>query len=26
VTAGRYCQTPARVLARPKGKAKAIRW
>ena len=26
VTAGRYCQTPARVQARPKGKAKAIRW
>ena len=26
VTAGRHCQTPACVLARPKGKAKAIRW
>jgi hypothetical protein len=24
VTAGRYCQTPACVLARPKGRAKAI--
>ena len=26
VTAGRHCQTPACVQARPKGKAKAIRW
>jgi hypothetical protein len=26
VTAGRYCQTPACVLARPKGRAKAIWW
>ena len=26
MTAGRYCQTPACVLARPKGRAKAIRW
>ena len=26
VTAGRHCQTPACVLARPKGRAKAIRW
>ena len=25
-TAGRYCQTPARVLARPKGRAKANWW
>ena len=25
VTAGRHCQTPACVQARPKGKAKAIR-
>ena len=26
VTAGRHCQTPACVQARPKGKAKANRW
>ena len=26
VTAGRYCQTPACVLARPKGEVKAIWW
>jgi hypothetical protein len=26
VTAGRHCQTPACVLARPKGRAKAIWW
>ena len=26
MTAGRHCQTPACVLARPKGRAKAIRW
>jgi hypothetical protein len=26
VTAGWYCQTPARVQARPKGRAKAKRW
>ena len=26
VTAGRHCQTPACVLARPKGGAKAIWW
>ena|ERR1035438_8036426 len=26
VTAGRYCQTPACVLARPKGRAKANWW
>jgi hypothetical protein len=26
VTAGRYCQTPACVLARPKGRARANWW
>jgi len=26
VTAGRHCQTPACVLARPKGRAKANWW
>jgi hypothetical protein len=26
VTAGWHCQTPARVLARPKGRAEAIWW
>jgi hypothetical protein len=26
VTAGRHCQTPACVLARPKGEVKAIWW